>query len=148
MDTQKKYHDLVILDDDNGLNETDPKKITSAILLLLSGIFIGALLVSLLNLKQEERSNPRLSPLTSNAPSTIKLQSITTETEGSSGCGIESLGRNAEQEQGCSADAFSQTSLNEMVQEETNLSELNKNIKEGSLLSNDVKVQTNISDLK
>ena len=52
MATQKKYHDLVILDRENtGAKQIKAKKLVSGILFFIVGAFIGAFLISALNNK-------------------------------------------------------------------------------------------------
>jgi len=116
METQKRYHDLVLLDDNNESKQIVTKKLFFIFLLFLVGVVIGALLISLLHNKNK---------LTAQAVSTTgsignitgelqeiappELQSITTITTPSSkkdGCSIESLGRNLVE--GCSVDDYAE----------------------------------------
>jgi len=134
MATQKKYHDLVILDHENvGAKQISAKKLISGILFFIIGIFIGALLISVLNNKNSslitqappvttQPSSPNSSDI---APITTELQSITSITPSAKegGCGIESLGRN--NPEGCSADAFTETPLNPTEDSATEVTDLN-----------------------
>ena len=133
MATQKKYHDLVILDRENTeARQTKAKKLVSGILFFIIGVFIGALLISVLN--NENTGLTQVSPITihsspSNdsdiAPITTELQSITSITPSSekSGCGIESLGRNSLE--GCSSDAFTETPLDATKTNAAEVSDIN-----------------------
>ena len=131
METQKRYHNLVLLDDNNEGKQIVTKKLFFIFLLFLAGLVIGALLISLLHNKNK---------LTAQAISTTEsianitgelqeiappdLQSITTIIPSSEkdGCSIESLGRNIAQ--GCSVDDYAETPL-ESDKTTTDITKLN-----------------------
>ncbi|RTZ64621.1 MAG: hypothetical protein DSZ29_05340 [Aquificaceae bacterium] len=160
MATQKKYHDLVILDHENvGAKQISAKKLISGILFFIIGIFIGALLISILNNKNSSlitQAPPVTTQSSSSngsdiAPITTELQSITSITPSAKegGCGIESLGRN--NPEGCSADAFTETPLNPTEDSTTEVTDLNfLDTPDNTVESNSAPESgmTNILDLK
>ena len=114
METQKKYHDLVLIDENNETKQLVIKKLVLIFLLFFIGVVVGAFLISLLHNKNKLTaqiipikkvsmgSSQRKTP-----PISSELQSITalvpSETEG---CSIESLGRNIKE--GCFVDEYSE----------------------------------------
>jgi hypothetical protein len=116
MATQKKYHNLVLLDEASEASQLDIKKLVSILFLFLVGIVIGAVFISFLYEEQYKMLQPQPTSLSASTDSLIqtqevasgKLQSITELTpvsDKSSGCSIESLGRNTV-EKGCSVDDY------------------------------------------
>jgi hypothetical protein len=113
METPKKYHDLVLLDESGETNQLNIIKSISIVFLFIVGIAIGAIFISLLYQENYAitqaifRTAPPIDNI--NASSTqdiapMELQSITGDaiiaSPKTSGCSIESLGRNMS-DQGC-----------------------------------------------
>ena len=122
METQKKYHNLVLLGDNNDTRQIFMKKFVFVFLLFFAGIIIGAFLISLLHNKNKltdstlSMAKPSIDNITSSLPeitssATSELQSITTIATPSKTdrCSIESLGRNMTQ--GCSVDDYAEIPL-------------------------------------
>ncbi len=124
METQKRYHNLVLLDDNNESKQLVTKKLFFIFLLFFAGLMIGALLISLLHNKNKltAQAVPTTEELQEIAPP--ELQSITTITPSSKkdGCSIESLGRNIAQ--GCSVDDYAETPI-KLDNATTGITELN-----------------------
>ena len=153
METQKKYHDLVLLDKNNGTEQIVVKKVIFIFLLFLAGIVIGALLISFLHNKNKltPQALSVIEPLPiGNITNSLqevaspKLQAITTITAPSSktdGCSVESLGRNVTE--GCSVDDYAEppvnTSLETLVAPESPINGMDTPTKSGV---------TNILDLQ
>jgi len=162
MATQKKYHDLVILENKNtGAKQVNAKKLISGILFFLIGIFLGAFLVAVLDNKNSELSQTPPSIIQPSLPSTsdtslrtTEIQSITsiTTTSGKSGCGIESLGRN--NPEGCSADSFTETPLEATENNSSEITDLNfidtpkDSVNDNNTVSTPDSGVTNILDLQ
>lgn len=119
MATQKKYHNLVLLDESADANQSEVTKPFSVAFLFVAGIAVGAIFISLL---YENNAISRSASTTATLPSPdgmsdssieeiapTELQSITdtaiVSSPASSGCSIESLGRNLP-EAGCSVDDY------------------------------------------
>lgn len=135
MATQKKYHDLVILDENSNAQEIGFKKFILGGLLFISGILVGAIFVTLLNnhninqsiTDSEITTITQPNPVTQTADEEPQLQSITGAgtSNDEAGCGITSLQENPE---GCSADAFTEETPNaEQAPTSTSLDSLNLN---------------------
>ena len=116
METQKKYHDLVLIDENNETKQFVMKRLVFIFLLFFAGIVIGAFLISLLHNKNKLTTqviSTKESLIGSQKiipPIGSELQPITTlapsETDG---CSIESLGRNVAE--GCSVDEYSENAI-------------------------------------
>ena len=119
MEIQKKYHNLVLLDENNATKQFVMKKLTFIFLLFLSGIVIGALFISFLHNKNKlttqaiavieplPKANMADSLQAIVPSSSAELQGITAITPSSfktDGCSVESLGRNLNE--GCSVDDY------------------------------------------
>jgi hypothetical protein len=124
METQKKYHNLVLLDENNATKQFVMKKLTFIFLLFLFGIVIGALFISFMHNKNKLTTQvisvieplPRANiadSLQAIVPSSLsELQGITAITPSlfkTDGCSVESLGRNLSE--GCSVDDYVETPI-------------------------------------
>jgi hypothetical protein len=127
METQKKYHDLVLLDESGETNQLDIIKSISVAFLFIAGIAVGAIFISLLyqeDYAMTQALSTTASPISSiNGLSTqdiapMELQSITeaaiVTSPKASGCSIESLGRNMP-EQGCSANDYKDVAVEDAL---------------------------------
>ncbi len=167
MEIQKKYHDLVLLDESNGVNQFVMKKTAFIFLLFFFGIVIGAFLISILHNKNklttqtisiiEPKANVTNFSQEIVPSSSSELQGITAITASSSktdGCSVESLGRNLTE--GCSVDDYTEipidkkpdntatsvTSLDGLISPEDNIKDA------GSSVSEEDAGVTNILDLQ
>jgi hypothetical protein len=126
MTTQKKYRDLVLIDNNIEPNHFSKKKLMSVLLLFLIGVGIGSLIVSVLGkgkIVERPQVKPTISSISADNRSSLQeiasktsLQSITNtaiSSRASSGCSIESLGRNPVG-QGCSVDGGGDVSSSEI----------------------------------
>ncbi|MCK5918950.1 MAG: hypothetical protein KAG34_11010 [Cocleimonas sp.] len=162
MTTQKKYHNLVLLDKSSAEHQQDVSKPISVAFLFIAGIAVGAIFISLLYedyAVSQVTSTATLSSLHSISDSStqeitpMELQSITETTTAISakslGCSIESLGRNIP-EQGCSADDYKDIAVNSEPDNATGITSLgNLPPSEGGLIKTDtLQGVTNILDLQ
>lgn len=163
MTTQKKYHDLVLIDKNNEENDFGKKKLMSVLLLFLVGVGIGGGVISVLSKEGVTQAKPTILPASYDNNSVL-LQEITptvlqpitnAEASSSSGCSIESLGRNPVG-QGCSVDGGEGVSISETpangFMSVTGLSDLTasnkKEIKKTNINTNQDTGITNILDLQ
>ena len=167
MATQKKYHNLVLLDESAEANQSDVIKTISVAFLFVAGIAVGAIFISLL---YEDYAASRLdstatlssidsmsgggSATQEMAP--MELQSITetsiASSPKSSGCSIESLGRNMP-EKGCSVDDYKEVAADSGLGDATGITSLGDlSSGEGGLIKTDAVKEngaiTNILDLQ
>jgi len=118
MATQKKYHHLVLLDEASKASQLDIKKLLSILFLFLAGIIIGGVFISFLYEEHYRTAQTLPVSLPSSMASVTDIQSqeiapaellpiteILPVSDKSSGCSIESLGRNAV-DKGCSVEDF------------------------------------------
>jgi len=162
MATQKKYHNLVLLDEASEVSQLDIKKPMFILFLFLAGIVIGGVFISLLYEEHYRTAQILPTSLSSSTDSVsdiqpqkiapAKLQSITEMlpvSDKSSGCSIESLGRNTV-EKGCSVDDYKEepigTALTDSSAKVTGLDGLGKTLNKTD--EAEVGGITNILDLK
>jgi hypothetical protein len=156
MATQKKYHNLVLLDEASEASQLDIKKLLIFFLFLV-GIVIGGVFISLLY--EEPYRTAQVLPTTNSVSdiqpqeiAPVELQSITEMlpvSDKSSGCSIESLGRNTV-DKSCSVDDYKEepidTALTDSSADVTGLDRLGKTLNKTD--EAEVRGITNILDLK
>ncbi|HFC91401.1 MAG TPA: hypothetical protein ENJ51_01165 [Leucothrix mucor] len=165
MTTQKKYHNLVLLDESAEANQPDVIKIISGAFLFVTGIAVGAIFISHLYEDYAASRSGSMATLSSiehtsdlatqkTAP--VELQSITETAVASSlkssGCSIESLGRNAP-ETGCSVDDYKEVAADRELGDATGITSLGDlSTSDGGLIKTDAPKDsgtvTNILDLQ
>jgi hypothetical protein len=165
MATQKKYHNLVLLDETAEVNQPDVIKKISVAFLFVAGIAVGAIFTSLLYedyAVSRSDSMATLSSINSMSDSAtqemapMELQSITEKaiasSPKSSGCSIESLGRNTT-EKGCSVDDYKEVAADSGLGDTTGITSLGDlSSDDGGLIKTDAVKDsgaiTNILDLQ
>ena len=165
MATQKKYHNLVLLDESTEVNQPDVIKIMSVAFLFIAGIIVGAIFISHLykdyapsrsGSMARLSSIDRMSDSDTQETAPMELQSITetatTSSLKSSGCSIESLGRNA-LETGCSVDDYKEVATDRKPSDATGITSLGDlSTSDGGLIKTDAVKEsgavTNILDLQ
>ena len=165
MATQKKYHNLVLLDESAEANQPDVIKTISVAFLFVAGVAVGAIFISLLYedyAASRLDSTATLSSIDSMSDSVtqemapMELQSITetsiASSPKSSGCSIESLGRNTP-EKGCSVDDYKEVAADSGLGDATGITSLGDlSSGDGGLIKTDATKDsgaiTNILDLQ